>query len=756
MASLIRRFATSQNSTGKEGTAVGNLCPACASLNLSPAKFTARETTTALSATVGSEFDPTGFDPTVLGFLDEIYSKRVACTFCCLVYNATHSDTGSGIGHDGLDAGGQRVRTKVEWHLDFRSADSKPTTRRLRIFSDDDKFPDFYVVPILPDLKEQPLGRVKDKHIADPLLLFEWATTCRNNHPNCREHQTAGLAPFTAGIRLIDVSRLCLQDISVEQLSTSSIEYATLSYVWGPLRQPCTLIMSNYEALHVNGSLGPASNRKLPRTVLDSFSVAQKLGIAYIWVDALCIIQDSFKDWEIQSRMMDKIYQRAVLTICGAVGMDSNAGMPGIGETPRYLKQNLGLYRNLQLTTVKPVADIIRASAWDSRAWTFQERLLSARCAIFTIDGMVWQCRTATWREDIKSPLENTLWNLDSVGSPLGALVGNPVRSYSSCVKIYSGRKLTLASDKLHAFNGLGEVLVRNLRSKLVFGLPSRYWDWALLWEPESAGGILDGGYRETLPSWSWSGWDQQVSWRLSTVAGPLSDLHGWLVHRTWIVWYIGTAEEWKLVWNSKDFTPSHTSGNRWDGYLPGQHDPYGRSEDAAGCRHRKKVRKDLTTTNDDPLSMHPPTPRNGCLLFQTFTASFALSRKSMSDSVFKSSLNPGLQRFGIVDNCGDWCGTILLDSSWLNNVGGVFEFAAISEAKEFALEELNTWTYYIPEERQQAEWYCFYALMLKWVDDELLGQGAVAERIGLAKIFQSSFFSGSFSECSWRTITLQ
>lgn len=106
-----------------------------------------------------------------------------------------------------------------------------------------------------------------------------------------------------------------------------------------------------------------------------------------------------------------------------------------------------------------------------------------------------------------------------------------------------------------------------------------------------------------------------------------------------------------------------------------------------------------------------------------------------MSTASFQSSLASGLYRFGITDNSGDWCGSVILDNNWKNSVGAVFKFAAISDAKEFTLEELDTWTYYIPEEREQAEWYCFNSVMLKWNTD--LDGHPVAERVGLAKIFQ-------------------
>ncbi|KAL8367131.1 hypothetical protein RB595_008891 [Gaeumannomyces hyphopodioides] len=704
-----------------------------------------------------------GLDPTDLGFLDEIYRNRETCSFCRLIYYATHSDTGPGIGHDGLDAAGQRVLCRIEWHLDSRKIGSKPTTRRLRVFNEDEKFAEIYVITPGPAS-----GRIEEYIPADLRLLSKWHTGCLENHANCHDRQTAGSAPFLHGIRVIDAKSRCLRDLSVEELSSSQVSYAALSYVWGHGQQ-FQLTRRNYHEMYQPGYL-EATKDSVPKTVLHGILVTQQLGINYIWIDALCVFQDNMEDKSIQISMMDRIFQRATLTLCIAAGEDSHHGIPGIADNYRDLRKRHELCGSLELTTLRPVASLIRASKWDSRAWTFQERLLSTRCAIFTSEGMVWQCSTTTWREDIEFSTEETTWTLDSVGSPLQALLGNPLRSFSSCVNLYSGRLLTHQRDKLDAFNGLSETLGRRLRSKIVFGLPSRYFDWGLLWEAQSAGRRIDTAgrridrwrylcYDPVFPSWSWCGWDFQVDWRPSTVGGPLQNLHDWLVDHTWVVWYIAAHEGlggWELVWNPADVhhNAEPKLAHRWDGYRAGTREPYGRSEQGAGRRYKARVGSDLTTAQGHLPSFTPPQP--SCLLFQTFTAFFSLSRKSMSKSIFQSNLGHGIRRFGITDKCGDWCGTIVLNDSWLNSVDGVFEFAAISEAKEFTLEELDTWTYYIPEERQQAEWYCFYALMLKWFDNEQ-GEGTrVAERVGLAKIFQSSFFSASFKEPSWKWIMLQ
>lgn len=83
--------------------------------------------------------------------------------------------------------------------------------------------------------------------------------------------------------------------------------------------------------------------------------------------------------------------------------------------------------------------------------------------------------------------------------------------------------------------------------------------------------------------------------------------------------------------------------------------------------------------------------------------------------------------------------------------MGDVLEFAAISDARDFSMEELDTWNYYVPEDREVSEWQLYYALLIVW-DEEY----EVAERAGLAKIYQRAYDFASFDPGkAWREITL-
>lgn len=230
----------------------------------------------------------------------------------------------------------------------------------------------------------------------------------------------------------------------------------------------------------------------------------------------------------------------------------------------------------------------------------------------------------------------------------------------------------------------------------------------------------------------------------MSTTSTVLLNLHEWLMLHTWIIWYLGTDTEHPLVFQVEKIEGAPTRG-RWAGYALNEpstmagfaddHDAYGRLLDTQVSLATKPTHR----------------PLKGHLHFFTWNAFFKLSRESMSDVSFKSNLQSGHHRFSILDCRSDWCGTIILNETYFNCVGAVFEFIAISEARDFALEEYDSWTYYIPGEREEAEWYLYYALMIRCNEEK-----SVAERLGLAKIYKTAFQSGSFDPgVGWKEVTL-
>jgi len=108
------------------------------------------------------------------------------------------------------------------------------------------------------------------------------------------------------------------------------------------------------------------------------------------------------------------------------------------------------------------------------------------------------------------------------------------------------------------------------------------------------------------------------------------------------------------------------------------------------------------------------------------------------------------------LDDLGDWCGSIVVNESWIeeecagqeDHTGvAACDFIALAEAKTFSEEECPVWTYYIPKERHESEWDVFYVLLVKYHP-----KSAVWQRVALGKVFRAAF---SFGEDGWQEIIL-
>lgn len=172
---------------------------------------------------------------------------------------------------------------------------------------------------------------------------------------------------------------------------TVHAKYIALGYVWGK-GKPYTTKLSNIMLHRTPSGLG-RNLEELPRVFHDAFNLVRCLGVRYIWIDSLCIVQDSSRSWNLNSRVMDLIYGNALMTICAADGIDLSIGLramhPNEHEAPQI---SADCTPEVRLMVSRPPEIGIRASEWNTRAWTFQERLLSKRCLISTEGRVYFQC----------------------------------------------------------------------------------------------------------------------------------------------------------------------------------------------------------------------------------------------------------------------------------------------------------------------------------------------------------------------------
>jgi hypothetical protein len=575
------------------------LCEQCVSLNLSIEKFVIEDDKaaeirpSALSLRLANE-------QFLLGSLAEVRKRAATCSLCSLV--------ASSVGDASVPDDAIGATCNLIWEMDGRmSTDPRRAlgekrTRRLRVHWNNARLKQFdsYLVLAAPakydtsdvdypgqlNDETQFLGRRFGATENKKNLIREFLRLCERHHDR-RCTQKLGIEdPFRDTLMepyfgVIDIENDNLVPLPYEERN-ERLEfeaYAAVSYVWGGKgsREHKTRI-GNIQSRRKSGGLAGVI-RKLPRALQQSIRLIHDLGIRYIWIDAICIVQDSSHSWNLNARAMHLIYGNATLTICAADG-DSTRGLLALDEDLRPQQQIATYAEGVHLILHQPPEISIQTSQWNKRAWTFQERLLSKRCLIFTRGQIYFQCRSTSMSEDIFADKKGRGWSLDLVEAPLQMLSQLKLQSlwfYANCVYLYTLRELYEPFDILAAFSGMCKLMESTMQAPFVFGLPTSHFDLALLWEPVDRLSPLDKveasnepKYKDIkFPSWSWCGWKGDgIQYKPEMVDGCLADARAWLMDHTWIDWHIrdghGTL---RRLWDRHYSGEDKSIDDRWKGY---------------------------------------------------------------------------------------------------------------------------------------------------------------------------------------------
>lgn len=147
----------------------------------------------------------------------------------------------------------------------------------------------------------------------------KWINECFSAHPFCADLRTGFIPTRLLEVGGKDDSRIRL----VEMDNRPNIKWASLSYVWGgqqETRTTRTTLSKHLEGIEMD---------TLPQTLLDAIKVCRELNILYLWIDALCIIQDDERDLLRELASMPQIYQEAYITIQAARAQGVQAGFLG-------------------------------------------------------------------------------------------------------------------------------------------------------------------------------------------------------------------------------------------------------------------------------------------------------------------------------------------------------------------------------------------------------------------------------------------
>ncbi|KAF2744699.1 HET-domain-containing protein [Sporormia fimetaria CBS 119925] len=284
--------------------------------------------------------------------------------------------------------------------------------------------------------------------------------------------------------------------------------YVTLSYCWGgpqlqKLRQQ--RLREYTTALPVD---------RLPQTILDAFKTTQQLGFRYLWVDSLCILQDSPEDKLTEISSMAKIYSLSALTIVAASATKVDLGF--LGPREDFLRDNIRvpfLCKDGSLGTIAlcrfPTQTFYHPddNPIETRAWTSQERLLTNRALIYSHSGLRFACR-----QRLESSARGTEW-LEGYWEPnyINVADSKDASKWRTLVKQYSRRSLSHPSDKLLAIAALARAYGEE--EDYLAGLWRHSIVPDLLWNSDCESHTKDSAALHHAPTWSWASTDSRVSW---------------------------------------------------------------------------------------------------------------------------------------------------------------------------------------------------------------------------------------------------
>lgn len=453
-----------------------------------------------------------------IGYSDDIYA-RATCPFCRLLVN---------IGDTNLSGGERDV--EFWWIITLRGHEVLSTIAEplydVRCFDDQLRSfqgEAFYLAivrvvkpppgyrfeyrTIFKDLAYLGLMETKESDLSTDFSLRntgnpeeitgrirKWLLRC-GKHKKCST-ETTKRAAHPDGFCLFDITALKVVNASGHQ------PYIALSYPWSHI-DPFEMKRDE-----------PYSLDDLPRVLQDVIGLVKSLefGVNHIWMDRLCINQDNHDQKAANISAMGDIYGAAFATIVLAAPSRQylEQGIFGL-SAPRPPYQRIETIGNIKVATTYPTLEMtIATSEWNTRAWTFQEGLLSTRCILFGPEQCHFECAEMGCCESIIEP-NLAMCERDHL-IPYKSRLRNPFLDnynfdslYWRLVRDYTSRDMSFESDSLHAFAAFATEFER-AGTLLTWGVPISSSALHLLWEHE-LWDFRDINRRRDFPSWSWAGW---------------------------------------------------------------------------------------------------------------------------------------------------------------------------------------------------------------------------------------------------------
>jgi len=294
--------------------------------------------------------------------------------------------------------------------------------------------------------------------------------------------------------------------------------YLALSYCWGKQPEPTApiqpLLLRRDTLKDLTTNITPES---LQQSIQDSIFVTRKLDFRYLWVDALCIIQDCETDKEMEISRMASIYKNAAITIAASSSKNASDGFLSKRIRPYLPRDSFHIPTfNGEKGTVYLSAEAYEPEhPLDKRGWALQEFMLSSRMLVFSDYELLWQCKEVDLQGvtgmglEYQQPLQALPWTVfDDDGEPyFGNLDSDKIYLWKTIIHQYTERKLTDPEDRLRAVMGITNELEILWRDTNIYGLWKKWFIQLLAWYKPNVEREQERCLKRA-PSWSWASLD--------------------------------------------------------------------------------------------------------------------------------------------------------------------------------------------------------------------------------------------------------
>ncbi|KAF1831932.1 HET-domain-containing protein [Decorospora gaudefroyi] len=463
------------------------LCPSCASLS---------HTWPVLTAAAQRNSPPNQWPTHLLCTVAHLVQARPTCHLCAFILasldDGPRSKLDANVYLRGVGTSDGSVSVGVYVGLRVPASDgTKPVSGFfLRTYSHSDRNDAFF--SHVTTKSRQVLAR-------DNIGLARgWIQTCAATHKHCQSFQQRTVAAHSMPTRVLEVGPKTVRLRCNMAAKKQKFEYLALSHMWGENHsQQLRLLKANLKAFQAEI---PMHKLATSSTFIEAIRVTRELGYGFLWIDSLCIIQDSDEDWKFEAARMAIVYGNAVCNIASLFppARGENARRVGRRQDPRIWNPcilraatptALGVYVEhakdaSMLVDEEWGRDWLIQDKWPlfGRAWTFQEYLLSPRTLLIGHQNLMYQC-TQLFYDELLGPLgDNHGLEIDmqkpSLGIDLGKshyfpasirAVGSStattplsspatlsfVRDWLLIANEYRARKLSYAKDRTIAYAGV-------------------------------------------------------------------------------------------------------------------------------------------------------------------------------------------------------------------------------------------------------------------------------------------------------------